>query len=297
MWKTRRWQLHRKYILALVGIGLIAGVYWLLQRFFSPITSVGISLGIVGALLLLLAIIGGYRYNWQWTGVGEYSYPKTEGQEFHHKKTLWDWMQLLIIPAVLAGAALLFNVQVARTQQAIADDNQGEATLQSYLDSMSELLLSERLNTQSDNVEVRNVARVRTLSTLRRLDPNRKAFLMQFLLESQLITSTATIPPVISLKGADLSHADLIEMDLTGADLRHADLIQVDLTRANLTDVNLAGADMRGVWLFEANLRGAHLLEATVTQEQLAICDTLEGATLDDGTVVPEGQDFPPGWK
>src|SRR5689334_15074559 len=31
-------------------------------------------------------------------------------------KTLWDWLQLLIIPLVLAVAALLFNLATTRTE-------------------------------------------------------------------------------------------------------------------------------------------------------------------------------------
>src|SRR5213592_265877 len=52
-------------------------------------------------------------------------------------KTLWDWLQLLIIPAVLAGGGLWFNQmqknreqqaieQQAKTEREIAEDNQRE---------------------------------------------------------------------------------------------------------------------------------------------------------------------------
>jgi hypothetical protein len=41
----------------------------------------------------------------------------------------------------------------------------------------------------------------------------------------------------------------------------------------------------------------ANLREATVTQEQLTQAYSLRGATLPDGTKVPDDQDFPPGWK
>ncbi len=87
-------------------------------------------------------------------------------------------MELLIIPAVLAGAALLFNAESARTQQAIADDNQREAALQAYIDSMSEHLLQDGLRTSPGNAEIRSVARTRTLSTLRQLDEARKGQLV-----------------------------------------------------------------------------------------------------------------------
>jgi hypothetical protein len=69
-------------------------------------------------------------------------------------KTLWDWLQFLIIPAVLAVGGFVINLTISRgeqeaakqraiTEREIANDNQREATLQGYIDKMSELLLVE----------------------------------------------------------------------------------------------------------------------------------------------------------
>jgi uncharacterized protein YjbI with pentapeptide repeats len=64
-----------------------------------------------------------------------------------------------------------------------------------------------------------------------------------------------------------------MEADLRGADLRDADLgvseemkEPTDLSKVNLSGTNLQGAD------------------ANVTKEQLAICKSLEGATMPDGS-------------
>src|SRR5437588_6410007 len=100
-------------------------------------------------------------------------------------KTLWDWLQLLIIPTVLAIGGYIFNLTLSRneqkstqlrdqTEREIAADNQREAALQAYLDSMSELLLHENLRNSGAEDEVRKIARVRTLTVLPRLDPKRK---------------------------------------------------------------------------------------------------------------------------
>src|SRR5215472_15235918 len=92
------------------------------------------------------------RKKWQWVGFSE--------------KTLWDWLQLLgilAIPLVLALGTLWFSTQqsqlsvallkkqhdtaLAMSQQqrdtalALAKDQQREATLNTYLDRLSELLL------------------------------------------------------------------------------------------------------------------------------------------------------------
>lgn len=79
---------------------------------------------------------------------------------------MWDWLQLLIIPLVLALAALAFNQANTRTERQIALDKQRGDLLQAYLDRMAELLLDKGLRTSPPDAEVRNVARVQTITIL-----------------------------------------------------------------------------------------------------------------------------------
>ena len=99
---------------------------------------------------LLAFIFAAYRFGWAGTGF--------------LNKTLWDWLQLLIIPVVLAIVALLFNRANSRTEQQIALDKQREELFQTFLDRTSDLLLKEGLRSSAKNAEVRNVARVRTIT-------------------------------------------------------------------------------------------------------------------------------------
>src|SRR5207249_3544489 len=91
--------------------------------------------------LFALIILGGYQFHWDWTG---FNGDNKSG------KTLWDWLQLLIVPVVLAVGGYLFNFTVSRnerqaaanrdkTEREIASDNQREEALQAYIDKMSEL--------------------------------------------------------------------------------------------------------------------------------------------------------------
>src|SRR5437764_1163283 len=97
--------------------------------------------------------------DWTWTGFS--------------KKTLWDWMSLLIVPAVLAVVGIAFNFAITRNERNIAIDSQQENLLQSYLDRMSELLIDKRLLDSSEHSELQSIARARTLSVLAKLDPKR----------------------------------------------------------------------------------------------------------------------------
>src|SRR6266481_5316517 len=185
-----------------------------------------------------------------------------------HGKTLWDWLQLLIIPFVLAVIALLFNRATTRTEQKIAADRyeqdkeiasrhyhqdrqiaeqryqndrsialdkQREDLFQVYLDRMSDLLLNGGLLQSSTNAEVRNIARVRTLTVLRQLDNRRKNYVLSFLRETKLVTSEPETN-IISFSSADLSRVDFKDVYLSDIDLSKANLSNADLTGANMSN-------------------------------------------------------------
>jgi uncharacterized protein YjbI with pentapeptide repeats len=101
-----------------------------------------------------------------------------------------------------------------------------------------------------------------------------------------------------SLERAELQGADLSGAFLSGADLSGADLTDVDLSNAEglwekgtylwergagLNDTDLSNANLSGADLSNANLSGANLKGAEVTEEQLAKCNSLEGATMPNG--------------
>jgi uncharacterized protein YjbI with pentapeptide repeats len=55
------------------------------------------------------------------------------------------------------------------------------------------------------------------------------------------------------------------------------------LNDADLSNANLSGADLSNANLSGANLSGANLKGTDVTEEQLAKCKSLEGATMPNG--------------
>jgi hypothetical protein len=287
----------------------------------QKIKQYGVTILVVSIILVvaIALIIIGYRFDW--TG---FNGNNKSG------KTLWDWLQLLAaltIPVVVGFGAVWFTTkfseQQSRTEHEIASDNQCETALQAYIDKMSELLLKEHLGElKSENEEVRKIARIRTLTVLRRLDAERKGSVLLFLHESGLIGKDKRI---INLTGAILDLAELSGTELSGADLRGANLSGVSMTfakliSANLSGVilnstmlqfaNLTGADLRETYMNAANLRGANLSGvdlsktyltganlseanlsgATITQEKLETISrmgSLKGATMPDGTLHP----------
>jgi hypothetical protein len=267
-------------------------------------------IAIILAVLFLIVVIGGYTGSWyfSWTGLADYTKPPGVDER---GKTLWAWLELLIIPVVLAGGAMWFSraereaehkiaEERSKSEREIADDRLREAALQAYLDRMTDLLLEKELHTSKEEDEVRAVARARTLTTLRQLDGTRKGTLLRFLYEADLINRDNAVIRFeaadlsgadlngASLSGADLSGANLFKAFLNGANLGGANLFKAFLHRAGLNGVNLSGADLGGADLHGAKLRGANLTGANLSGTDLS------KITYNDHTKWPNNFTLPP---
>jgi uncharacterized protein YjbI with pentapeptide repeats len=283
--------------------------------------ALAVLLGLVCAAVITLA----YKRDWRWTGL-----PARPGDEQANlpaapAKTLWDWLALLVVPLVLAAAAFSLSaaqgarqqsqerkreasVQAraeknARLQTVRAEENAREQTLRDYLEQMSHLMLAKSLGSRDADAESArpadpnavDVAETLTLNTLRRLDGVRKALVIRFLAEWNLITTDWTIgttgagqrgpDPVMSLEGADLreivihgrSGSELLAMTYSeavrprpetwevkaivvkGADLRHADF------RGSKAVMSVDSADMRGADFSDADLRAWEVAVSCLT--------------------------------
>lgn len=313
----------------LIVIGGIVSWLLIMLSFFAGLLGEPWYIVIAPTLALLVAgfILAGYTRTWsRWTGFGNYiSLPHEEHTEFQRSKTVWDWMQLLLIPLLLAVGGYWFTAQQNATSLQVSTDQQQETILETYIDHLSGLLLNNNLSKSKPDDVVRAVAQAETLTALRRLDPARKGALIQFLYTSGLINKNNDI---VSLQGADLTNAkltivittqigltpsistypailfnaDLSGADLVGADFSDGELGGINLSAANLDGANLSGAnlsqaDLSQAGLYKANLDSslldgadlsmASLEGASVTQNQLNKAKSLQGATMPDGSKHP----------
>jgi len=234
-------------------------------------------------------------------------------------KTVWDWMQLFIVPLALVLVTIAFTWQqdirqqeiqrqtAAREQELenqraevdreIEDQRAQQAVMQSYLDQMGVLLLDRNLRAADEDSNVRNVARARTLTTLAALDPYRKQKVLRFLDETKLIqASSPDGKPVISLGYAELDGVRLGHVGSLGAfDLQGIVLINSSLSNANLLNADIREADLReadfsGADLTNANLHGANLVATDLTDADLTGTD-LTDVDLTDAVVTEEQLD------
>jgi uncharacterized protein YjbI with pentapeptide repeats len=272
---------------------------------------------IVFALFILFVLFAFvvWRRGWDWTGFKQYTTKTiTVGHtitEIHPSKTLWDVLELAIIPVVLVGVAYALNQAQRKSDLVVEEHREQKTVLQNYLDRMTELMLEHRLGKLKPGHEieryldemkrlvlegeldqakdtslrdelwsgldnkVRTIARTLTLTTLQRLNGERKGILLRFLYEADLILVKGnTLAPPLVLRGADLTRADLskaflIEADLTGVNLGKAILTETCLSGSILTDANLTGAKLRRAYLRRADLAFAKLSRACLNKADL----------------------------
>jgi hypothetical protein len=181
--------------IALLVVQLYPGLWEDLSR--EPVAllkgRVATLIGLGVALTVLIVLLAKGSASLGWTGF--------------RGKTLWDLLQLLIVPLVLVGIGLLFEMQQAerenqraQAEQELAEQRAQDEALQAYLDQMGTLLLTEGLRESKEGSEERTLARARTITVLGRLDPKRKTAVMQFLVEAKLVQSVDERPPSSGLE-------------------------------------------------------------------------------------------------
>ncbi len=208
-------------------------------------------------ILICIFIAIAYRSNWEWSGFTASLGPGTpEERSYQPDKTLWDWLQLLIIPLVLAGGTVWFTNRQNEAAARVAEDQRAETTLQSFIDHMSDLILHEKLCESSHSAHVRSIARARTLTALRNLDSHRKVVLLRFLYDSRLIDRGKG---VVDLRGANFDYVKLDHTLLPGVNLRGAKMRGTLCEGANFTGADLGGADLADSILHGAVFRDANL--------------------------------------
>jgi uncharacterized protein YjbI with pentapeptide repeats len=275
-WQTiRGWKGWRWVLILVVVAALAVGVYY----------------------LVAIAIPVGYTN--PNTGFGEHTLP-TEGIE--RAKTLWDWMQLLLVPLGLLLATIGFGAiqernrrLEERTAQELEAERARENALQMFLNDIGQLIRENNLGeeppkneeapTQARRERIRALAQAKTNTILALLknDDDRRLHAIEFLGRAQLLTRWG-----ILMRKANLSCATLYFTTMQGALLVQANLRDTILWNANLQGAHLIAADLQRADLTDAMLQGAHFRYANLKQ---AIVDP---AQFDETTILPDGTNWSP---
>jgi uncharacterized protein YjbI with pentapeptide repeats len=241
--------------------------------------------GIITIGLLLIAFWAIFpTYSPPWTGFDGYT---KSSSNIERAKTLWDWMNLLIVPLVLAIGAWYLNKTEKNVEQKIAQDRLQEERLQKYFDQMTSLLLNNQLRQSNQDSEARSIARSITLATARGLDSERKKILIKFIYESQLIDLVG----VVDLSGIDLSNTNLEHVKLRLSCLPHANFSNSNLAKASFSNSNLQRANFRKTQLYRTSFVGADLYMSDFSNSnatKAALADVKLSFSTLDGCIFSE---------
>lgn len=221
-------------------------------------------------------------------------------------KTLWDWMDLLLVPGLLLVITLMFNELAQKRQDEFTLERKKQEVVQNYLSKMTDLISNGKLlySKKSEFNQTSIAARALTQSALVDLkgDASRKGQVLSFLYEAQLISYqpsvTKTKPntkpkSIIDMKGINLSGAalnriylgpqsqlrDSSQPDQWPINLGGAILSESDLRKSILNHAYLESAQLQKAQLQEAMLNNVNLKRANLAGAKLAGAN-LEGADL-----------------
>jgi hypothetical protein len=252
---------------------------------------------ILGSLFLvaiLLFVLLPLLYALPGSGFGPYG--SAANAQFSPPKTLWDWMDLLIVPAMLAAGAYWLNEQTRRREDANAKDRFREEVLQKYFDAMYEIILDHLDHDEHKLEALAHVRQLRTIAVLRRLNIERSQEVLDFLRASDWLGTVFNGANLseIDLSGADLNQADFSSANLTNADLSHKpDRNATNLIATIFIDANLSGANLTGAVLASADLHGANLNLTELSKADLSGVSlngaVLDGTIFDEETILPDG--------
>ena len=232
-----------------------------------------------------------------WTGFGSYKpNPKVE-----RSKTLWDWLDLLLVPVIVAMGAWFLSKSESDLDRKREAERFEHDNLSSYLSLMTSLLL-ERGIKYENKIEERSVARTQSLRIIKIVSKNKKAQILQFLYESGLLS----INPIVNLNGGDLSKGNYENVILVGAELRGvffngASLQNSRLDKANLAGSNFNSADLSKALVDSTNFEYADFKNAKIKKVDLTAANIQDAdftnSDLSDSLVTPEQFTQIENWK
>ena len=208
-------------------------------------------------------------------------------------KSLWDWLSLLAVPALIGFATVLINA----TQADIERIRLQELSVQEYIDRISELSLDARALANPKQSTV--IGRAQTTAVLHITDKERTGRVLRFLQEMDLLQKYAVNLENLDFSKAELKGLQMDNMDFEGSNLRGSDLENGSFRNADFEDADLRGADMedadfRGADFEDAMMKGAELDHTDLRGADLSLAvglklSQLNDACVDETTKLPEG--------
>jgi hypothetical protein len=265
---------RKSWLYILFGFLIVAAIALMSGKFGSDKPWINWLLS--GALIsLLVIIISNWISNFKWSGF--------------QKKSFWDWLQLLIVPLILAFGAFSLNYASETRDKQRAEERKQQELLKDYFSKMQTLIVETKKSKDSQpkivetkkSVETTKskdsqpnpdgapllpefipIAQALTLAVLDELDGKRKGKVISYLADSKLITANIKdqkSKPVIDLRKANLKKIVLEDVSLDGLSITGADMTEAKLTEVILTNSNLVSSKFINATLDTVDFSGSKL--------------------------------------
>ncbi|CAF1525858.1 unnamed protein product, partial [Didymodactylos carnosus] len=249
--------------------------------------------------------------------LSERKYSQPQDEDHHYQETKQEnikdchaWLTLVataLVPLMIGIFTVVMTIQQQSSasrqrqqEQQQADNLQNERTFSTYVDDIAKLLLTKEVTT--DNKALLYI-RTKTLSSLRKLDPQRKKHVLFFLYESQLLQYDKAKKhdrSTLNLAGADLTHIHVTKLknfnnlSLPGVDLNNASFINCQLQHSRFADSVMNNIRFTNSFLLRtrfsrcslerADFTNADLYGALMTEKHLQEAELLDNARLPNGS-------------
>jgi uncharacterized protein YjbI with pentapeptide repeats len=245
-----------------------------------------------------------------WVGTNSYY---DNGKMITPPKTIWDLLDLIMVPIALIFVAYWLNLSEKRTEAQQLEEQNQRIILQDYFAQIRDFILEKNLLICSQESALRKLARTITKITLHEVNGSRRGIIIRFLYESGLVSQK---DPIIFLSGSDCREAELsyamlqevtlIQINGSGTIFSRANLSMSRLNESNFSNADFSSADLRNSNISRANLSGAKLTNTNFEGANL-IRANLENATMrgaifkntklngvkyNSGTIWPEDFDY-----
>lgn len=222
---------------------------------------------LIFSIAIVLMILAGYGLDW--TGF--------------NGKTLWDWMELALIPVILFFLANYYSRMQRLEAQRVQHEEEQFNVLQTYIDKLQQFVIENKLTEHKQGEPIVNFARTITLSTLSRLDVDRKQKVIILLNTLELIQARKDGNVIISLFNADMRGLAGARYDFTGSDLGMSNLTEADIAGSSFAGADLWGADITDAAFYYCDFRATRLQVVSLKGVNFYQCD------FDENTIMPNG--------
>ncbi len=186
--------------------------------------------------------------------------------------TLWDWLDLLLIPLSLALAGFIFTRSERLRKNNSDNQKLQDSLLISYLDKMKELVIDRNLSQCNSTDSISLYARAITFTTLTQMSGINKGLMLRFLAETGIINGES---PPVNMQGADLDKLDFYSFDIheKWPYLENTYVIKgISFNKINLAKANLAYSSFDHISITDSDLSFSFLLGVDFTDASIENC-------------------------